>query len=134
MATAADSILDGLTSAQIEAVTHVDGPLLVLAGPGSGKTAVVTRRVAYLTTRGIDPGAILALTFTNKAAGEMRTRIETLMPERAGGQWGPTVSTFHSFCARRLRAFAAAAGLPPRFSIYAAADQREAIKQAIHEA
>src|SRR5947199_10343899 len=88
-------LLEDLTPAQREAVTHVEGPLLVLAGAGSGKTRVITRRVAHLLGRGIAGKHILALTFTNKAAGEMRGRIAALAPE--AGVW---VGTFHSLCAR----------------------------------
>jgi DNA helicase-2/ATP-dependent DNA helicase PcrA len=127
-------LLADLTEPQREAVTHRDGPLLVLAGPGSGKTTVVTRRVAHLIACGVPAWSILALTFTNKAAGEMRERIEKLLPDNALENRGPTVATFHAFCARTLRRFADAAGLPPRYSIYDAADQREAIKQAIQDA
>ena len=127
-------LLDGLTQPQQEAVGHIDDPLLVLAGPGSGKTTVVTRRVANLIAQGIPPWQILALTFTNKAAGEMRERIEKLLPENLTGKRGLTISTFHSFCARLLRRYAHAAGLSERFSIYDTADQREAIRQALKEA
>src|SRR5271157_4515093 len=86
-----DPYLDDLTPAQHEAVTHVEGPLLILAGPGSGKTRVITRRVAHLINQGIRPGNILAITFTNKAAGEMRQRIESLLP--GSRVW---ISTFHA--------------------------------------
>ncbi|UCD75616.1 MAG: UvrD-helicase domain-containing protein [Phycisphaerales bacterium] len=127
-------VFAGLTAPQKEAVGHVDGPLLVLAGPGSGKTTVVTRRVAHLISQGIPPWQILALTFTNKAAGEMRDRIERLLPDELIARRGLTVATFHSFCARLLRRYAQAAGLDSRFSIYDAADQRDAIKQALKAA
>ncbi len=126
-----ERLLEGLTDAQLQAARHVDGPLLVLAGPGSGKTTVVTRRVSYLIEQGIPPWQILALTFTNKAAGEMRQRIEDLVPPGVPIRHGLTVSTFHSFCVRLLRRYGEAAGLPPRFSVYDASDQREAVKQAI---
>ncbi|MHC4711449.1 MAG: ATP-dependent helicase, partial [Planctomycetota bacterium] len=113
------------------AVTHRDGALLVLAGPGSGKTTVVTRRIACLIAQGASSWQILALTFTNKAAGEMRQRVEALLPGHLLADRPPTVATFHSFCARRLREFADAAGLVPHYSIYDEADRKEAIKQAI---
>ncbi len=129
------TILDDLTEPQRRAVTHREGALLVLAGPGSGKTTVVTRRVAHLIAGGVPGGAILALTFTNKAAGEMRERIEALLVGLgAPSSMAPTVSTFHSFCARLLRRYAEHAGLPPRFSIYDGGDQSDAIKQAIKSA
>ena len=119
-------LLTDLTPAQREAVTHIDGPLLVLAGAGSGKTRVITRRVAYLVAQGIRPWEILAITFTNKAAEEMRTRIAALVDPR-----GLTVATFHSFCARVLRTHAELAGLDAKFVIYATAEQKRAMKQAI---
>ncbi|MCZ6835688.1 MAG: UvrD-helicase domain-containing protein [Planctomycetota bacterium] len=127
-------LLDSLTDAQKKAVEHLDGPLLVLAGPGSGKTTVVTRRIANLIDSGIPPWQILALTFTNKAAGEMRERINTLVPENVPGRRGLTVATFHSFCVRLLRNYASQANIHERFSIYDGADQREAIKQSMKEA
>ncbi len=119
-------LLSDLTPAQREAVTHVDGPLLVLAGAGSGKTRVITRRVAYLLRQGIVGGQVLALTFTNKAAGEMRERIEALAPK--SGVW---VGTFHSLCARLLRTYAPLVGLDRGFTIYDQADRLRAVKQAM---
>ncbi len=120
-------ILQDLTPAQRDAVTHVDGPLLVLAGAGSGKTRVITRRIAYLLTRDIPPWQVLAITFTNKAAGEMRERTHALVPEARR----PLVSTFHSFCARMLREYGEVLGLDPGFTIYDRGNQEAAAKQAI---
>jgi DNA helicase II / ATP-dependent DNA helicase PcrA len=131
MTSAMDNLLNGLTEPQRQAVEHIDGPVLVLAGPGSGKTTVVTRRVANLIANGIPAWQILALTFTNKAAGEMRERIEALLPENLPGRRGLTVATFHSFCARLLRRYATEAGLDENYTIYDAGDQRETIKQAM---
>ena len=116
-------LLADLTPAQREAVTHVDGPLLVLAAAGSGKTRVITRRVAYMLGKGIGGGNILALTFTNKAAGEMRERIEALVP--GSGVW---VGTFHGLCARLLRSYAPLVGLDRGFTIYDQADRLRAVK------
>jgi DNA helicase II / ATP-dependent DNA helicase PcrA len=118
--------LDGLTDAQREAVTHRDGPLLILAGPGSGKTRVVTHRVAWLLEQGIPGQSILALTFTNKAADEMSRRIERLTGD-------PTVwvGTFHRFCARLLRKYAPIVGLQENFTIYDADDSVRAIRQTL---
>jgi DNA helicase II / ATP-dependent DNA helicase PcrA len=119
-------LLADLTPAQREAVTHVEGPLLVLAGAGSGKTRVITRRVAHLLGRGIAGSNILALTFTNKAAGEMRARIAALVPD--SGVW---VGTFHALCARLLRQYAPLVGLDRGFTIYDQADRLKAVKQAM---
>lgn len=116
-------LLADLTDAQREAVTHSTGPLLVLAGAGSGKTRVITRRVACLLSLGVPSEQILALTFTNKAAGEMRERIEALSPQAR--VW---VGTFHGFCARMLRKYAPLVGIDTDFSIYDQADRLRVIK------
>ncbi len=121
-------LLADLTAAQREAVTHVDGPILVLAAAGSGKTRVITRRVAYLLETGIPSESVLALTFTNKAAGEMRERIETLVPRSR--VW---VGTFHGFCARLLRKYATLVGIDPGFSIYDQNDRHRAIKDVLEQ-
>src|SRR5271170_396358 len=110
------NLLEDLTDSQKEAVTHVDGPLLIIAGAGSGKTRVITRRVAYLISLGIPPASILAITFTSKAAGEMKERIAKAVdrPMRDFGrldQVWPTICTFHSLCLRILRHYAPQIGL-----------------------
>jgi len=128
------AILEGLTEQQRIAAAHLDGPALVLAGPGSGKTRVITRRVAHLIANGIPAWSILALTFTNKAAGEMRERIEQIVPPEVPGRRGLTVTTFHALCARLLRMYADDAGVPPTYTIYDSADQRSAIKEALKRA
>ena len=89
-----------LNPCQAEAVTHINGPLLVVAGAGSGKTSVLTSRIAYLIEQGVKPWEILAITFTNKAAAEMKQRVQRLVGPVAAHIW---LSTFHSFCARFLR-------------------------------
>ena len=127
-------LLDKLTPAQREAVSHGEGPALVLAGPGSGKTRVITRRIAALIERGVPPWQILALTFTNKAAGEMRERVSQLVAREDGSRTGLVVSTFHSHCAAILRRFGDRIGLQAGFSIYDAGDQKDAIKASIEEA
>ncbi|MFI5454951.1 MAG: ATP-dependent helicase [Isosphaerales bacterium] len=116
-------LLADLTAAQREAVTHTSGPLLVLAGAGSGKTRVITRRVAQLLSQGIPSDQVLALTFTNTAAGEMRERIEALMPRSR--VW---VGTFHGFCARMLRKYSPLVGIDTGFSIYDQNDRLRAVK------
>ncbi|HWP41446.1 MAG TPA: UvrD-helicase domain-containing protein [Tepidisphaeraceae bacterium] len=131
-----EHLLDDLTEAQRQAVTHVDGPLLIIAGAGSGKTRVITRRVAYLISQGIEPYSILAITFTNKAAGEMKQRISALcrQPLRDFGRldqpW-PIICTFHSLCLRILRHYAPVIGLPGNFSVYDSSDQTRVLKQAL---
>ena len=119
-------LLADLTPAQREAVLHVEGPMLVLAGAGSGKTRVITRRVAHLMTKGIAGSNILALTFTNKAAGEMRDRIAALKPD--SGVW---VGTFHALCARLLRQYGHLVGLDRGFTIYDQSDRLRAVKNAM---
>jgi DNA helicase-2/ATP-dependent DNA helicase PcrA len=116
------TLLDGLNPQQRAAVVHHGGPLLIVAGAGSGKTRVLTHRVAYLLAeRGAQPGEILAITFTNKAAGEMKERVATLVGPRAKAMW---VSTFHSMCVRILRAESKVIGLKSSFSIYDADDAK----------
>jgi DNA helicase-2/ATP-dependent DNA helicase PcrA len=107
-------------------VTHRDGPLLVLAGPGSGKTRVITCRIAALIGSGIWPSQICAITFTNKAAEEMRQRVLA-----AGVPAGSHISTFHSLCVRILRRYGGPAGIEPSFSIYDQSDQLRCMKEAV---
>jgi DNA helicase II / ATP-dependent DNA helicase PcrA len=117
-----------LTAAQLAAVEHVDGPLLILAGPGSGKTRVVTHRIAHLLAEGVSPRQILALTFTNKAAAEMRSRVEKLAPRQP--VW---MGTFHGFCARLLRQNAPLVGLSENYSIYDMDDSHKLLVAAIED-
>ncbi len=118
--------LDHLTEPQREAVLHRDGPLLILAGPGSGKTRVITHRIAHLLSSGVRPSQILALTFTNKAADEMQRRVAELAPGMR--VW---LSTFHRFGARLLRQYADCVGLAPNYTIYDMNDARQTIKRVI---
>ncbi|HLJ94234.1 MAG TPA: UvrD-helicase domain-containing protein [Gemmataceae bacterium] len=122
-------LLADLTAAQREAVVYIDGPLLILAGAGSGKTRVITRRVGYLLHQGIKPYHILAITFTNKAAAEMRQRIEALVPESR--VW---ISTFHSLGARLLRLYSDRLGLERNFTIYDQQDRNRLVKAALEAA
>ncbi|MEU5956895.1 DNA helicase PcrA [Streptomyces sp. NPDC047525] len=116
------ALLDGLNENQRAAVVHADAPLLIVAGAGSGKTRVLTHRIAYLLAeRHVHPGQILAITFTNKAAGEMKERVEQLVGPRANAMW---VSTFHSACVRILRRESKTIGFTSSFSIYDAADSK----------
>jgi DNA helicase II / ATP-dependent DNA helicase PcrA len=126
-------LLEGLTPPQQQAVTTTEGPVLVLAAAGSGKTRVITRRIAYLiNVVGIPPWQVLALTFTNKAAGEMRERVTHILGGSDSRQMrGLTVTTFHSLCARLLRRYAVAAGLKEDFSIYDSGDQSSLVKKVI---
>src|SRR6516165_1512045 len=119
-------LLADLTATQEEAVTHIEGPLLILAGPGSGKTRVITRRVAYLLRQRIPASSILAITFTNKAAGEMRQRVEALAP--GNRVW---ISTFHSFGVRILRQYADRVGVDRNFTIYDQSDRAKVVKSAL---
>ena len=125
------NILDGLSPRQREAVQHENGPLLIVAGPGSGKTRVMAHRVAHLITeRDVAPWRILAVTFTNKAARELRERCNSLVPESADAL---QVRTFHSFCAQVLRMFPESAGLEPGYSIYDADDQARTVRRVLIE-
>ena len=118
-----DPIIDDLNEQQAAAVMHDTGPLMVLAGAGSGKTRVVTRRIARLMRDGVESRQILAMTFTNKAAGEMAKRVEEL-----GGGY-VRVATFHSACARFLRSDGYLLGFKPDFSIYDTSDRDSLIKE-----
>ena len=123
-----DRLRKELTESQQQAVFHVEGPLLVLAGPGSGKTRVITYRIAALIEAGVAPWNICAITFTNKAAEEMRQRAMLL-----GASGGAHISTFHSLCVGVLRRYAEAAGIDRNFSIYSEADQKRCMKQAVKD-
>jgi DNA helicase-2/ATP-dependent DNA helicase PcrA len=129
--TAVETLLAGLNEPQREAVTYGDGPLLILAGAGSGKTRVLTHRLAYLVaTEAARANEILAITFTNKAAGEMRDRAELLVGGRIRAMW---VMTFHAACARMLRAHADRLGYSRQFTIYDQADSRRLVKRCLDE-
>ena len=130
--TVPDPILDSLNPEQRAAVTHKDGLLLILAGAGSGKTRVLTHRIAYLVREGIPARQILAVTFTNKAAKEMRSRLERLVGAEKLGEL--TVGTFHAFCARLLRHDGPLVGIDRGFAIYDEGDQRALLRQAIADA
>src|SRR2546423_11797659 len=126
-----DALLQGLNEPQREAVTYGDGPLLILAGAGSGKTRVLTHRIAYLVRTGrARAGEILAITFTNKAAQEMRERVELLLGSRVRAMW---VMTFHSACARMLRADADRLRYARQFPHYDQADSRRMVKRCLDE-
>ena len=130
--TTAHDILEGLNPHQREAVEAIEGPLLIAAGPGSGKTRVITHRIAYLVrVCGISPYRILAVTFTNKAAREMKDRLHRLVGTRAGQL---SMGTFHSFCARILRQDGKHVGLDSNFTIYDDEDQMSLVKKAMEEA
>lgn len=127
-----EKLLEGLNPQQRQAVEHMGSPLLIVAGAGSGKTSVLTRRIAYLLAGGVAPWQILAITFTNKAAAEMRERVMDMVGPQAERMW---VSTFHSFCVRVLRANAhLAPGLNTNFSIYDSDDSKRLMTMIIKDA
>jgi DNA helicase-2/ATP-dependent DNA helicase PcrA len=124
-------LLESLNSTQLDAVKHTEGPLLILAGAGSGKTRVLTHRVAYILDQGLAaPEEVLAITFTNKAAGEMKDRVALLVGPDSRRMW---VSTFHAFCARILRVHAEKLGYKREFTIYDQADQVRLVRRCIVE-
>ncbi|MDE7384753.1 MAG: UvrD-helicase domain-containing protein, partial [Anaeroplasmataceae bacterium] len=116
-------MLEGLNERQLEAVTTTEGPVMVMAGAGSGKTRVLTERIAYIIDMGISPFQILAVTFTNKAANEMKRRVEELVHVETKYMW---ISTFHSFCARLLRLEITA--LPPYSKNFLILDEEDSLK------
>ena len=125
------SIYDSLNPEQLAAVKHDRGPLLILAGAGSGKTRVLTHRIAYLISeRDVSPYQILAITFTNKAAKEMKERVEKTVGEQSANIW---VSTFHSTCVRILRRFIESLGYDRNFTIYDADDQKSLMKDVLKQ-
>ena len=128
-----EALLAGLNPVQQEAVVHVDGPLLVLAGAGSGKTRVIAQRIAYLVARGVNPRQILAVTFTNKAAGEMAQRVAAILAARPGRGRPPLVATFHATCARVLRAEIHHLGYPRSFVIYDEDDRLALVRECYKE-
>lgn len=119
-----------LNDEQRQAVEHINGPLLVLAGAGSGKTRVITERIAYLINHGLLPSQILAVTFTNKAALEMRERIIKILKEKPKQL---VVSTFHSFCVRVLKGDIDKLGYRNNFTIYSSSDSRILIRNILRE-
>ena len=125
------AILEGLNSEQRAAVSCVDGPVLIVAGAGSGKTRVLTSRIAYILSMGYDPSGILALTFTKKAASEMKERIALMVGEKRARRL--YMGTFHSIFIRFLREFAESLGYPQSFTIYDTSDSVSAIKTCLKE-
>ena len=126
-----EGILKGLNNKQYEAVTNTEGPCLVIAGAGSGKTKVLTHKIAYLmSNNNVLPWNILAITFTNKAAKEMRERIELLVGDAAKDMW---IGTFHSICVRILRKFIDRIGFDSSFIIFDTSDQKTMIKQILKD-
>lgn len=121
--------LSRLNKEQQEAVKHMEGPLLILAGAGSGKTTMMTHRIAYMLDHGVNPYNILAVTFTNKAAGEMKDRIESL----TGGTRGMWVMTFHAMCVRILRNHGEVLGFKNGFSIYDESDKKALLKRIVKD-
>ena len=125
------NLLEGLNENQQKAVNTVDGPVLILAGAGSGKTKTLTHRIAHLIQSGVSPYSILAVTFTNKAAKEMRERVASLLGERADNRsFMPYMGTFHSICVKILRQDGEKIGIPKNFVIFDESDRQSTIKQA----
>ena len=125
------TVFDRMNPAQKEAMTHTEGPLLIMAGAGSGKTRVLTSRIAYLLEQGIAPWQILAITFTNKAAAEMKERVAQMVGNRAQDIW---LSTFHAFCAKFLRMeIENLGGYTRNFVIYDAGDSQALVKNCLRE-
>lgn len=125
-----DETINSLNETQREAVLHTEGPLLVLAGAGSGKTRVLTVRVAYLLSLGVAPWRVMAITFTNRAANEMKTRLGQMVPDSAGDLW---VSTFHAACLRILRRDAGKLGFARDFAVFDSGDQQTLIRDCMNE-
>mgnify|MGYP001601052101 FL=1 len=132
-----EKIFKDLNQNQIEAVKAVDGPVLIIAGPGSGKTATLTRRIAYMIASGIKPENILGVTFTNKASQEMKERVDKLLgiknPSTRFTHSGPLVGTFHSICAKILRNEAKVLGFTKNFTIYDEEDQLSLAKKVMED-
>jgi DNA helicase-2/ATP-dependent DNA helicase PcrA len=126
--------LKDLNQEQKKAVLQTEGPVIILAGAGSGKTRVLTYKVMYLTLeKNVDPFNILMVTFTNKAATEMKERVLKFLADHNSNFQSPTIATFHSLCAKILRIEGKHIGLPPEFSIYDTQDQIDAIKEAMEQ-
>src|SRR5436305_9845307 len=126
-----EDYLQGLNDRQREAVEHIDGPLMIVAGAGSGKTKVLTTRIAHLMHHGVDAFNILALTFTNKAAAEMKERVEKILGNTEARNL--YIGTFHSVFARTLRGEAHRLGYPNNFTIYDTDDAKSVIKGIVNE-
>ena len=124
------NLLDELNAEQREAASHIDGPMLIIAGAGSGKTRVLTYRIAHLVHKGVHPASILAVTFTNKAASEMKERVSKLVEGRSETMW---IGTFHSVCLRLLRRDIDKLGYKKEFAIFDYADQQTAVKECLKE-
>ena len=126
-----NAVFEGLNAEQRQAVSAIDGPVLIVAGAGSGKTRVLTSRIAYILAMGGDPSRVLALTFTKKAATEMKERIAGMVGSRMA--WRLCMGTFHSVFVRFLREYAGFLGYPSSFTIYDQSDSTSAIKVCIKE-
>ena len=125
------TIVEGLNEEQKKAVSCIEGPVLIVAGAGSGKTRVLTSRIAYILSQGVEPSRVLALTFTKKAAGEMKERIGNMVGYKAARQL--VMGTFHSVFIRFLREYAEFLGYPANFTIYDTSDSQSAIKACVKE-